>query len=90
MGAGEIIIQSIDKDGSMEGYDVDLVRMVSENVTIPVVALGGAGSISHLRDAVDRGLASAIAAGSMFVYHGPRRAVLINFPTQEELQQLIL
>ncbi len=90
MGAGEIIIQSIDKDGTMEGYDIDLIRMVSENVTIPVVALGGAGSFSHFKDAVDKGLASAIAAGSMFVYQGPRRAVLINFPTQEEIQQLIL
>ncbi len=90
MGAGEIIIQSIDKDGTMEGYDIDLIRMVSENVTIPVVALGGAGTFNHFREAVDQGLASAIAAGSMFVYHGPRRAVLVNFPTQEELQQLIL
>jgi imidazole glycerol-phosphate synthase subunit HisF len=90
MGAGEIILQSVDKDGTMEGYDIDLVRMVSESVTIPVVALGGAGSFVHFRDAVSKGLASAVSAGSMFIYHGPRRAVLINFPTQEELKQLIL
>jgi len=85
MGAGEIIIQSIDKDGTMEGYDINLIRMVSENVAIPVVALGGAGSISHFKDAIDKGLASAIAAGSMFVYHGARKGVLINYPDEREL-----
>lgn len=89
MGAGEIIIQSIDNDGIMKGYDIELIRMVSENVTIPVVALGGAGTFNHLKEAVETGLASAAAAGSMFVYHGPRHAVLINYPSLEELQELV-
>jgi len=88
LGAGEIIIQSIDRDGNMEGYDIELIRKVSEKVTIPVVALGGAGLYQHFSEAVSTGLASAVAAGSMFVYHGPRRAVLINFPTQEEIKKI--
>lgn len=88
MGAGEIIINSIDHDGTMQGYDVELVRFVADAVDVPVVALGGAGLLSHLKEVVDRGNASAVAAGSMFVFHGPRRAVLINFPTQKELMSL--
>lgn len=87
-GAGEIIINSIDHDGMMQGYDIQLTRRVSESVRIPVVALGGAGNVEDLRKAVEEGYASAVAAGSMFVYHGPRRAVLINYPVQEELSRL--
>ena len=85
-GAGEIIVQSITRDGTMEGYDLDLVRRVSEAVTIPVVALGGAGELEHLRQAYRETYASALGAGSLFVYHGPRRGVLINYPDRAELQ----
>jgi len=88
MGAGELIIQSIDHDGTMAGYNFDLIKNVSQAVTIPVVALGGAGNNIHLRQAVKEAYASASAAGSLFVYHGPRHAVLINFPTQIELSSL--
>lgn len=88
MGAGEIIINSIDFDGTMQGYDIELVKSVSEAVNVPVVALGGAGFPDHLKMAVEKGFASAVAAGSMFVFHGPRKAVLINFPTQKELMKL--
>lgn len=87
-GAGEIIINSIDHDGMMQGYDLSLIRNVSEAVRIPVVALGGAGNYSDLIRAVEEGYASAVAAGSMFIYHGPRRAVLINYPTNDELKNL--
>jgi cyclase len=87
-GAGEIIINSIDNDGMMAGYDIDLIKRVSEAVNIPVVALGGAGSNDDLKTAVRDGFASAVAAGSLFVYHGPRRAVLINYPGQEELLEI--
>lgn len=87
-GAGEIIINSIEKDGMMNGYDISLIRRVSEAVRIPVVALGGAGNINDLPKAILDGYASAVAAGSLFVFHGARRAVLINYPTQEELIQL--
>lgn len=87
-GAGEIIVQSIDSDGMMKGYDINLIRKISEAVTIPVVALGGAGTIKDFNTAISEGCASAVAAGSMFVYHGARNAVLINYPTQEQLSEI--
>jgi len=87
-GAGELIIQSIENDGMMKGFDLQLIRRISEAVTIPVVALGGAGSIMDFKQAVNEGSASAVAAGSMFVYHGPRNAVLVNYPTHEQLAEL--
>ncbi len=87
-GAGELIVNSIEHDGMMEGYDLELVKMISEAVTIPVVAVGGAGTLTHLKQAVQEAYASALGAGSMFVYHGPRRAVLVNYPQQDELVQL--
>lgn len=86
-GAGEILLHSIDRDGMMNGYDLDLIEQVSEKLLIPVIACGGAGSPADLRKATDRG-ASAVAAGSLFVYHGPRNAVLINYPEQQELLKI--
>ena len=88
-GAGELVVNSIERDGKMEGYDLDLIRSISECVSIPVVALGGAGTMEHLREALEIGCASAVAAGSMFVYHGPRRAVLINYPDRSELMEIV-
>lgn len=79
-GAGEILIQSVDRDGTMSGYDLDLIRRVSQAVRVPVVALGGASSVKDLDDAIRVGGASAAAAGSLFVFHGKHRAVLINYP----------
>jgi cyclase len=87
MGAGEIIVNSIDKDGTMMGYDLQLLQKVSNAVTVPIVACGGAGSLAHMSEAVDQGGASAVAAGSLFVYHGKHRAVLINYPGVDELKQ---
>ena len=83
-GAGEVIVQSIDKDGTMDGYDIDLIRTISERVSIPVVALGGAGKLSHLKDAYRDGGASGLAAGSIFVFHGRKQGVLINYPEKSE------
>jgi imidazole glycerol-phosphate synthase subunit HisF len=80
-GAGEIFLNSVDRDGTMAGYDLDLIRRVTRQVNVPVVACGGAGSIDHLREAVRDAGASAVAAGSMFVFHGKHRAVLINYPS---------
>jgi len=90
MGAGEIVVNSIDRDGTMSGYDISLIKRVSEAVRIPVVASGGAGKYSDFKCAIDDGYASAVAAGSMFVFHGPRRAVLINYPDRDELPQLFI
>jgi len=87
-GAGEIIIQSIEKDGTMDGYDIALIKTVSEAVTIPVVALGGASKLTDFKSAIFDGFASAVAAGSIFVYHGARKAVLVNYPTQDEIKSL--
>lgn len=83
-GAGEIIINSIDNDGIMKGYDLEIIKTIAEAVNIPVVACGGAGGLTDFRNAILAG-AHAVAAGSMFVYHGPRNAVLVNYPEKEEL-----
>ncbi|MCY7411242.1 MAG: AglZ/HisF2 family acetamidino modification protein [Chitinophagales bacterium] len=83
-GAGEILLQSVDRDGSMNGYDLEFLREVSSAVSIPVIACGGAGTLEHFAEALRAG-ASAVAAGSKFVFYGKHRAVLINYPTQEEL-----
>jgi imidazole glycerol-phosphate synthase subunit HisF len=87
-GAGEIMLNSIDRDGTMSGYDTELVRMVSEAVNIPVIACGGAGKLDDLKSGVLAGGASAVAAGSMFVFQGRHRAVLISYPSQKELKAL--
>ena len=84
-GAGELIVQSIERDGMMEGYDIDLIRSISQAVSIPVVALGGAGKIEDLVDGYRNGLANGLAAGSLFVYQDKRRGVLINYPEKRDL-----
>jgi len=84
-GAGELIVQSVDRDGTMRGYDLKMLRSVSDAVGIPVVALGGAGGLQHFREAHLEGGASAVAAGSLFVLHGRLRGVLINYPERKEL-----
>ena len=85
LGVGEIFLNSIDRDGMMEGYDIDLVNQVVSAVDIPVTACGGAGGISDLKDVIENGHAHAAAGGSMFVYYGRLKAVLITAPTEEEL-----
>ena len=86
-GAGEILLNSIERDGTMQGYDLDLIGRVARAVNVPVVACGGAGNITHLAEAVGAG-ASAAAAGSLFVYQGPHRAVLISYPSDIQLRQV--
>lgn len=80
-GAGEIFLNSIDSDGQMQGFDLPLIQKVARRVRVPVIACGGAGTPDHLRQALAEGEASAVAAGSLFVFHGKHRAVLINYPT---------
>lgn len=87
-GAGELFLTSIDRDGAMQGYDLNLTRQVSGAVSIPVIACGGAGGLQHLGEVVKKGGASAAAAGSMFVFQGPLRAVLISYPDPQELRQV--
>ena len=88
LGAGEIIINSIDRDGMMQGYDTELVRRVVDSVKEPVIALGGAGGIKDLKTVLDEGHAHAAAGGSMFVYYGRLKAVLITAPNEDELRQV--
>ena len=87
LGAGEIILNSVDNDGMMQGYDLDLVRNVVDTVKIPVIALGGAGGIDDLKKVIVEGHAHAAAGGSMFVYYGRLKAVLITFPDESELKK---
>jgi cyclase len=87
-GAGEIMINSIDRDGTMQGYDLNLVQLVSAAVNIPVIACGGAGNVNHFAEAMGRG-ATAVAAGSMFVFQGKHRAVLISYPERVLLESVL-
>ena len=87
-GAGEIIIQSIERDGTMSGYDIDLIKKVAESVSIPVVSLGGAGKWNDLIELNALVSLNGLAAGSLFVYHGERHAVLVNYPEREKILQL--
>jgi cyclase len=86
-GAGELVLNSVDRDGMMEGFDLELIREISHAVSIPVIASGGAGNLAHLKQAIEAG-ASAVAAGSMFVFQGKHRAVLISYPSQTELSSI--
>ena len=86
-GVGELFINDVDRDGTMAGYDLDLIRAVAK-ASVSVVVCGGAGTMQHLIQAVYEGGASAVAAGSMFVFHGKHRAVLINYPKANELKMV--
>ena len=87
-GAGEIVINSVDRDGLMQGYDLDLAEQIKQALKVPVTFLGGAGSLEHIGDLVSRlGVVGAVA-GSLFVFKGKYRAVLINYPTPAQKIQL--
>jgi cyclase len=88
LGVGEIIIISIDRDGTMIGLDRNLIKTISQNLSIPVVACGGTKSIDDIKETFDEGYAHAIAAGSLFVYYGKNKGILINFPEENELYNI--
>ncbi|MFN3916368.1 MAG: AglZ/HisF2 family acetamidino modification protein [Flavobacteriales bacterium] len=88
MGAGELLITSVDKEGTLSGYDLELIKKITSEVDIPVIANGGASTVVDFKEAVKEAGASAVAAGSMFVFHGALRAVLITYPEQDELKQV--
>ncbi len=89
LGAGELIVSSIDGEGTGQGYDLRLLESVSSEVEIPVVALGGAGKLEDFADAVNISKVSAVAAGDMFVFHGKHKAVLITYPEYNALERLL-
>jgi cyclase len=84
-GAGEILLNSMTRDGTMQGYDIKLVHEVVNAVSIPVIACGGAKDISDFKDVLENGGAHAAAAGSLFVYYGTQKAVLITAPDEKDL-----
>ena len=86
-GAGEVLLNSVDKDGTLTGPDLFLIEQASAAVNIPLIALGGVCSLDDIKSCVDAG-ASAVAAGAFFIYHGPHRAVLITYPKYQELEKL--
>ncbi len=88
-GAGELLVNSIDRDGTMEGYDLELARLVREAVGIPLTLLGGAGSLAHLAQLVGAVGVVGAAAGSLFVFKGAYRAVLINYPRAEQKEEIL-
>lgn len=84
MGVGEILLNSMDRDGMMNGYDLPVVSEIASKISIPLIACGGAGSLKDIKEVIDAG-ADAVAAGSLFVYYGEKKGVLINYPSEEEM-----
>lgn len=89
LGAGEIVINSVDQDGVMKGFDLELIKNIREVVTIPVTVLGGAGSLDDIGSIIRQHGIIGVAAGSQFVFKGKFRAVLINYPTSKEKRDLL-
>ncbi|MEN6374498.1 MAG: AglZ/HisF2 family acetamidino modification protein [Smithella sp.] len=89
LGAGEILLTSIDHEGTWKGFDLDLIKQVADSVSIPVIAHGGAGNIEDIGKACSKGHASAVAVGSMVVYQKQGMGVLVNFPDKNNLSKVI-
>lgn len=89
LGAGEILLTSMDRDGTWSGFDVTITEKITQVLTIPVIANGGAGSVEHIGDIVKNGNASAVALGSFVVYQKKGMGVLINFPDSEKLKMAL-
>ncbi|WP_345971565.1 AglZ/HisF2 family acetamidino modification protein [Sulfurimonas sp. HSL1-6] len=88
LGAGEVFLNSVDMDGMQKGYDMTLLQTIRDVISVPVIVCGGAGQLSDFKAAKELGGASAVAAGSFFVFQGKHRAVLITYPKYEELEKL--
>jgi imidazole glycerol-phosphate synthase subunit HisF len=88
IGVGEIMINSIDRDGMQKGYDLELIKSITSAVSMPVIACGGCANLDDISKVIHEAKASAAAAGSMFVFHGKLKAVLISYPEQSELKKI--
>ena len=88
LGAGEIVINAIDQDGVMKGFDMNLIDKISEKISIPITVLGGAGSLEDIKKVIDRHGIIGVAAGSLFVFKGIYKAVLINYPEKKQKEEL--
>jgi imidazole glycerol-phosphate synthase subunit HisF len=89
LGAGEVVINSIDNDGLMKGYDIDLIEQVKSRLDIPMTILGGVGSVEDISEAINKFGIIGCAVGSLFVFKGKYKAVLISYPNQEKKNQII-
>ena len=89
LGAGEILLTSIDREGTWSGFDIQLTQKIADSVNIPVIAHGGAGSVAHIKEIVNEGKASSVALGSMVVYQQKGMGVLVNFPDQTNLETVL-
>lgn len=90
LGVGEIVINSVDQDGMMKGYDMELINSIRQVVNVPITVLGGAGSLKDIESVIQKFGIIGAAAGSLFVFKGIYKAVLINYPTRSEKNNLIL
>lgn len=88
LGAGEIVLNSIDQDGEMKGYDLDAAEQLRKAVDVPITILGGAGALGHMQQLFGKCGVVGAAAGSFFVFKGPYRAVLITYPTMQQKDAL--
>jgi cyclase len=89
LGAGEIVINAIDNDGVMKGYDIKLIQTIRDAINVPMTVLGGAGSLSDIKQIIEKFGVIGVAAGSLFVFKGVYKAVLINYPKREEIAALL-
>ena len=88
LGVGEIVINSIDNDGMLKGYDLAVAESIRRAVSVPITVMGGAGSVEDMKQAVDRLGVVGVGAGSLFVFKGQYRAVLISYPSQAERDEI--
>jgi len=89
LGAGELVINSVDKDGTMSGYDYDIIEQIRDNTSLPLTVLGGAGSFDDMGKLIKKHKIIGLGAGSLFVFKGRYKAVLINYPNKAEKNELI-
>lgn len=89
LGVGEILVTSVDREGTGDGFDLDLIGMITGAVEVPVIGHGGAGRRADLAGPVHEAAASAVAAGSLFVFQGPDRGVLINYPPRRQIEKIL-
>ena len=90
IGVGEILLQNIDLDGIMEGFDINLIDLIYKNIDIPLTVLGGAGSLEDIRKLIKKFKLIGVAAGSLFVFKGKHRAVLVNYPDSNQKKKVLL
>tara|TARA_B100001989_G_scaffold250445_1_gene227589 strand:+ start:1649 stop:2419 length:771 start_codon:yes stop_codon:yes gene_type:complete len=90
LGVGEILLTSVDREGTWSGMDINLIRQISDNISIPLIAHGGAGNLSHIKDAIKKGKASAVGLGSMVTFQKKGNGVLVNFPLRNEIENSLI